>query len=130
MLPVLLNTVLISDSYQRLLLNGSRAAGATREAITKEDLKRMTVPLPPLELQQEFADFVAQVDKSYDFHLAYMPLSSEYAAVFSDDPLFPPFARLGFSGVEFMNRLLLLNCEHWDVAISRGSGPLEHAVRD
>lgn len=29
-----------------------------------------------------------------------------------------------------MNRLLLLNCEHWDVAISRGSGPLEHAVRD
>ena len=69
-------------------------------------------------------------DDSYDFHLAYMPLSSEYAAVFSDDPLFPPFARLGFSGVEFMNRLLLLNCEHWDVAISRGSGPLEHAVRD
>ena len=64
MLPVLLNTVLISDSYQKLLLNGSRAAGATREAITKEDLKRMTVPLPPLELQQEFADFVAQVDKS------------------------------------------------------------------
>lgn len=59
-----MNTVLISDSYQRLLLNGSRAAGATREAITKEDLKRMTVPLPPLELQQEFADFVAQVDKS------------------------------------------------------------------
>lgn len=64
MLPVLLNTVLISDSYQRLLLNGSRAAGATREAITKEALKRMTVPLPPLELQQEFASFVAQVDKS------------------------------------------------------------------
>lgn len=64
MLPVLLNTVLISDSYQRLLLNGSRAAGATREAITKEALKRMTVPLPPLELQQEFADFVVQVDKS------------------------------------------------------------------
>ena len=64
MLPVLLNTVLISDSYQRLLLNGSRAAGATREAITKEALKRMTVPLPPLELQQEFASFVVQVDKS------------------------------------------------------------------
>ena len=64
MLPVLLNTVLVSNSYQKLLLNGSRAAGATREAITKEDLKRMTVPLPPLELQQEFADFVAQVDKS------------------------------------------------------------------
>ena len=24
----------------------------------------MMIPLPPLELQQEFADFVAQVDKS------------------------------------------------------------------
>lgn len=69
-------------------------------------------------------------DDSYDFHLAYMPLSSEYAAVFSDGPLFPLFARLDYSGTEFMNRLFLLNCEHWDVAISRGSGPLEHAVRD
>ena len=69
-------------------------------------------------------------DDSYDFHLAYMPLSSEYAAVFSDGPLFPPFVRLDFSGTEFMNRVFLLNCEHWDVAISRGSGPLEHAVRD
>lgn len=33
-------------------------------------------------------------------------------------------------GTEYMNRLLLLNCKHWDVAISRGGGPLEHAVRD
>ena len=51
-------------------------------------------------------------DDSYDFHLAYMPLSSEYAAVYSDDPLFPPFARLGFSGVVFMNRLLLQLLTH------------------
>lgn len=69
-------------------------------------------------------------DDSYDFHLAYMPLSSEYATVFSDRLLLPQFARLDFSGTECMNRLLLLNCKHWDVAISRGSGPLEHAVRD
>lgn len=69
-------------------------------------------------------------DDSYDFGFAYIPLSSEYAVVFSDRPLFPPFARLDFSGTESMNRLLLLNCEHWDVAISRGSGPLEHAIRD
>ena len=63
MLPVILNTALISDSYQRFLLNGSRMAGATREAITKEDLKNMTVPLPPLSLQQQFANFAVQVDK-------------------------------------------------------------------
>ena len=64
MLPVILNAALISDSYQRFLLNDSRMAGATREAITKEDLKNMMVPLPPLSLQQQFANFAVQVDKS------------------------------------------------------------------
>lgn len=64
MLPVILNAALISDSYQRFLLNDSRMAGATREAITKEDLKNMMVPLPPLSLQQQFANFAVRVDKS------------------------------------------------------------------
>lgn len=64
MLPVILNAALISDSYQRFLLNDSRMAGATREAITKEDLKNMMVPLPPLSLQQQFASFAIRVDKS------------------------------------------------------------------
>ena len=63
-LPIVLNELLISDSYQDYLLKRSRSAGATREAITKSDLKEMIVPLPPLLLQQEFANFVAQVDKS------------------------------------------------------------------
>ena len=64
MLPIILNMALINDSYQRFLLNDSRMAGATREAITKEDLKSMMVPLPPLSLQQQFANFAVQVDKS------------------------------------------------------------------
>lgn len=64
MLPVILNAALISDSYQRFLLNDSRMAGATREAITKEDLKNMMVPLPLLSLQQQFANFAVRVDKS------------------------------------------------------------------
>lgn len=64
MLPVILNAALISDSYQRFLLNDSRMAGATREAITKEDLKNIMVPLPPLSLQQQFANFAVRVDKS------------------------------------------------------------------
>lgn len=63
-LPCVLNATFTNASFQRFLLNGSRMAGATREAITKEDLKAMGVPIPPLALQQEFADFVAQVDKS------------------------------------------------------------------
>ena len=64
MLPRVLNSIFTSDSYQRFLLEHSRMAGATREAITKDDLETMTVPLPPLRLQYKFAAFVAQVDKS------------------------------------------------------------------
>ena len=50
MLPRVLNSIFTSDSYQRFLLEHSRMAGATREAITKDDLETMTVPLPPLSL--------------------------------------------------------------------------------
>ena len=64
MLPRVLNSIFTSDSYQRFLLEHSRMAGATREAITKDDLETMTVPLPPLSLQYKFSAFVAQVDKS------------------------------------------------------------------
>ncbi|WP_270292667.1 restriction endonuclease subunit S [Bifidobacterium adolescentis] len=64
MLPRVLNSIFTSDSYQRFLIEHTRMAGATREAITKDDLETMTVPLPPLSLQYKFAAFVAQVDKS------------------------------------------------------------------
>lgn len=67
-LPVFLNAIFVSESYQHFLLNGSKMAGATREAITKQDLKEMTVPIPPLELQKKFAAFSRQVDKlKFDF---------------------------------------------------------------
>lgn len=69
-------------------------------------------------------------DDPYDFDFAYMPLSSKYAALFTGDSSLGSFHRLNFPHVELMNRLLLLNCEHWDVALSRGIGPLEHAIRD
>ena len=67
---------------------------------------------------------------SYDFDFVYMPLSSEHAALFTTDGSFESFHRLDFPRCELMNRLLLLNCEYWDVALSKGNGPLEHAVRD
>lgn len=63
LLPCVLNTALINDSYQQYLLDGARMSGATREAITKQDLENMHVPVPPIALQQEFAAFVSQVDK-------------------------------------------------------------------
>lgn len=69
-------------------------------------------------------------DDSYDFDFAYMPLSSKYAAFFTTDASLEPFYRLDLPHVELMNRLLLLNCKRWDVALSRGDSPLKHAVRD
>ena len=69
-------------------------------------------------------------DDSYDFGFAYIPLSSEYAAVFSDDILLGSFNQLDFPGTELMNRPLLTNCMHWDVAMSKENGSLKHAVRD
>ena len=35
----------------------------TIPSLTKADLLKLDMPLPPLPLQQQFADFVAQVDK-------------------------------------------------------------------
>ncbi|HHK6782802.1 TPA: restriction endonuclease subunit S, partial [Streptococcus pneumoniae] len=36
----------------------------TIPSLTKSDLLNISIPLPPLALQNEFADFVVQVDKS------------------------------------------------------------------
>jgi len=62
--PIFTNAVLISDSYQKFLLETGDARAATRQAITKQQIKEMLFPLPPLELQNRFADFVNQADKS------------------------------------------------------------------
>ena len=38
--------------------------GGTAQGIRSKDLVKVTVPIPPMELQNQFADFVHQVDKS------------------------------------------------------------------
>ncbi len=111
--------------------DGSVPANHIREAFLRKHFCILEAPIGSGFVTTSMPMFIiGPEDDSYDFDFAYMPLSSKYATVFSDRLLLPPFARLDFSGTEYMNRLLLLNCKHWDVAISRGSGPLEHAVRD
>ena len=61
--PIFLNRLLIDDNYQKLLWEIA-GSGATREAITKQQVERLKIILPPIELQNQFADFVRQVDKS------------------------------------------------------------------
>ena len=57
-----LHAVLLTDKAQRYM--DKVAKGVAQRTVTLKSFKEMMIPLPPLELQQEFADFVAQVDKS------------------------------------------------------------------
>ena len=57
--------LLTSDYGQREIQQYVR--GAVTTTITKDDARAVLIIVPPLELQQQFADFVQQVDKSkYD----------------------------------------------------------------
>ena len=62
--PIFANCMFLNDRFKRKLLDIGESGGATRQAITKQQLETLTVILPPLELQQQFATFVAQTDKS------------------------------------------------------------------
>ena len=61
--PGFLSNMLIDDNYQDLLWKIA-GSGATREAITKQQVENLQIIVPPNELQEQFVNFVAQVDKS------------------------------------------------------------------
>lgn len=62
-IPEFLNKLLIDDNYQELLWSIA-GAGATREAITKQQVEGLQIIMPPVALQNEFMRFCKQVDKS------------------------------------------------------------------
>lgn len=55
---------LISASFKRNLLNTAGAGGATREALTKNQVSKLTIPIPPLELQEKFREIVQKIMKN------------------------------------------------------------------
>ena len=62
--PVFANNLFLNDRFKGILLDIGESGGATRQAITKQQLEALDVILPPVELQKNFASFVSQVDKS------------------------------------------------------------------
>lgn len=62
--PIFANRMLLTDSYKKALLDLGKSGGATRQAITKQQLENLDVILPPINLQREYSSFVRQVDKS------------------------------------------------------------------
>ena len=61
--PIFLQGLLVNENYQVKLLQIAKS-GATREAINKQQLESLEIMIPPLELQNQFASFVQEIDKS------------------------------------------------------------------
>ena len=60
--PVFFNQYTLINHYLSQI--STFVAGSTRKRISRKNLGKILVPLPPIELQNQFADFVKQVDKS------------------------------------------------------------------
>lgn len=61
-LPIYLSMFLNSD-YGKKLLRGMAKGAVNQANINAQELKSIKIPIPPVELQNQFADFVEQVDK-------------------------------------------------------------------
>lgn len=57
------NQQFLNPSYKKMLLDLGESGGATRQAITKQQLENLTVIVPPLLLQEKFAIFAKEVGK-------------------------------------------------------------------
>ena len=62
--PIFLNHVFITDSFQKYLLNISTSNGATRQAITKQQIEDFTIILPSSKLVDLYIKKISQIDKS------------------------------------------------------------------
>lgn len=60
--PAYLEYALSSDEFKRKI--AEKSSGSTVTGIRSKLLEQLTIPVPPLELQKQFAAFVAQTDKS------------------------------------------------------------------
>ena len=61
--PFFLLHTLVSENSKRKLLSIASKGGATREALTKEDIEKYTIPLPPITLQNQFAEKISLIEK-------------------------------------------------------------------
>lgn len=57
-----LRRAILSDNVQRQI--DERVKGIAQKTLNLAEIRKIRLPLPPLKLQEQFADFVKQVDKS------------------------------------------------------------------
>lgn len=58
-----LNRLLTNDNYQQLLQRLAKSKAATREALPKSIVDKLSIPLPPLPLQRLFAQLIEQIER-------------------------------------------------------------------
>ncbi len=61
--PIFANQQFLNPAFKKKLLELGEAGGATRQAITKQQLEALEVILPPIEVQNQFAYFVEQTNE-------------------------------------------------------------------
>ena len=94
--PHYLVHLLISKGFKCLLLDIASKGGATREAITKTDLRRLAFPLPPFQLQQQYTNRIQKMEA--------LKTQAETALAEADD-LFQALLQRGFRGELFGERV-------------------------
>lgn len=57
-----INNLFINQNFQKVLMKIATSGGATREAITKEQLNELYIPIPNIKLQNEFDIFVQKTE--------------------------------------------------------------------
>jgi type I restriction enzyme S subunit len=62
LLPIFLNRLLISENVKRQLLKVGAAGGATMEAITKEKIENFEIIIPPITIQNQFAERIQAIE--------------------------------------------------------------------
>jgi type I restriction enzyme S subunit len=58
-----LNYIITNTSFQIFLLATAKSKAATREALPKNIIDNLFIPLPPLPLQQAFAKRIEAIEK-------------------------------------------------------------------
>ncbi len=58
---------LVSKSFKKYLLGMAGVAGATREALTKEQLENLQIPVPDIILQRKFTEIILQANKFKEY---------------------------------------------------------------
>lgn len=86
-LPDYLLHLIISPPFKHQLLTVAGGAGATREALTKQQVENLLIPVPPAELQDKFQSITRRIKKIVASH-----------KVQRCEPLFESLSQKAFTG--------------------------------